>query len=139
MVGVPAIDAPAPGPSAASDAAGRGTSRILNLALIAITTATVAATLTWAYRNRIDRLRWAPVPAGALAAFEQCPDNLYNRYDEGGPLLWFAPGRKVFLDGRQDPLSCGSRAGDISGWRRGTGDYHAVVPHGTASTALTCR
>jgi hypothetical protein len=28
---------------------------------------------------------------------------MYNRYDEGGYLIWFAPGRKVFLDGRQDP------------------------------------
>jgi hypothetical protein len=28
---------------------------------------------------------------------------LYNRYDEGGDLIWFAPEHPVFLDGRQDP------------------------------------
>ena len=33
----------------------------------------------------------------------RCRGNVYNRYDEGGYLIWFAPGRKVFLDGRQDP------------------------------------
>ena len=129
MVGVPALThllpvrARRPIPPAAERP-------ILNLALIAITTATVTATLTWAYCNRIDRLRWAPVPAAALAALAQCPDNLYNRYDEGGPLLWFAPGRKVFLDGRQDPYPADLVLEHI-GMETGTGDYHAVFPrHG---------
>jgi hypothetical protein len=58
----------------------------------------------WAYVNRIPRLRWAPVPPDAIAALRQCPDNLYNRYDEGGYLIWFAPDRKVFIDGRLDPF-----------------------------------
>jgi hypothetical protein len=65
----------------------------------------VTSTLAWAYRNEIPRLRWSPIPAPALAALHLCPDNLYNRYDEGGSLLWFLPDRKVFLDGRQDPFS----------------------------------
>jgi hypothetical protein len=60
-------------------------------------------TVAWAYVNRIPKLRWAPVPEGALAALRDCPDNLYNRYDEGGYLLWFTD-RKVFMDGRQDPF-----------------------------------
>lgn len=63
----------------------------------------VVFTLASAYRNQWPRLRWTPFPTGALQALEQCPDNIYNRYDEGGPLLWFAQDRKVFLDGRQDP------------------------------------
>ncbi len=75
----------------------------LNLAVVVLAAVAVTWTLGAAYRNGSDRLRWTPVPAGALAALEKCPDNLYNRYDEGGPLIWFAPGRKVFLDGRQDP------------------------------------
>ena len=77
---------------------------MLNFALIACAVAAVAATLTWAYTTQLDRLKWHPVPDGALAALRQCPDNLYNRYDEGGALLWFAPERRVFLDGRQDPF-----------------------------------
>jgi hypothetical protein len=76
---------------------------LVNLALMCIGALAVALTLTSAYRNSWPRLRWTPVPSGALAALQQCPDNLYNRYDEGGFLLWFAPDRKVFLDGRQDP------------------------------------
>jgi hypothetical protein len=76
------------------------------LNMIVMTTAAVAVvgTVVWAYVNQIPRLRWTPVPSGALAALSQCPDNLYNRYDEGGYLLWFAPDRKVFMDGRQDPF-----------------------------------
>jgi hypothetical protein len=84
--------------------AGTETQRpLVNLALMCLGALAVALTLTSAYRNSWPRLRWTPLPAGALAALRQCPDNLYNRYDEGGFLLWFAPDRKVFLDGRQDP------------------------------------
>jgi hypothetical protein len=77
---------------------------LLNAAVMATAVAGVVGTLAWAYVNRIPKLQWAPVPAGALAALRECPDNLYNRYDEGGYLLWFAPDRKVFMDGRQDPF-----------------------------------
>jgi hypothetical protein len=49
------------------------------------------------------KLKWQPISGEALAALHSCPGNLYNRYDEGGSLLWFAPERKVFIDGRQDP------------------------------------
>jgi hypothetical protein len=75
----------------------------LNAAIAAIAAAGVAAALAWAYTNRIPKLRWDPIPAGAIAALRQCPDNLYNRYDQGGYLLWLVPERRVYLDGRQDP------------------------------------
>jgi hypothetical protein len=39
----------------------------------------------------------------ALAAVRACPERLYNRYDDGGYLIWFAPSRRVFVDSRQDP------------------------------------
>jgi hypothetical protein len=77
---------------------------LLNLAVLTTATVGVVATIVWAYANQIPKLRWTPVPAGALAALRECPDNLYNRYDEGGYLLWFSPDRRVFLDGRQDPF-----------------------------------
>jgi hypothetical protein len=48
-------------------------------------------------------LNWSPLPAASLSALDRCEGNLYNRYDEGGYLIWFAPRHKVFLDGRQDP------------------------------------
>jgi hypothetical protein len=87
-------------PKAAVAAEQRGS---VNLALMTCSALGVAITLTWAYLNEIPKLRWKPVPDLALAALQQCPGNLYNRYDEGGALLWFAPERKVFMDGRQDP------------------------------------
>ncbi len=76
----------------------------LNVAIAGTAIAAVIATVAWAYQHEIPRLRWQPVPARALAALHACPDNLYNRYDEGGELLWFAPARRVFMDGRQDPF-----------------------------------
>lgn len=98
---------------------------LLNLAIAATAAIAVAATLAWAYTNRIPRLRWAPVPAGALAALSQCPDNLYNRYDEGGFLLWFAQGRRVFMDGRQDPFPPALVLEHIR-METGTGDFREV-------------
>lgn len=89
------------GAPASAPATERG---VANLLVIASATVLVTATLTWAYVQRIPKLRWQPVPEQALAALETCPDNLYNRYDEGGSLIWFAPARRVFMDGRQDPF-----------------------------------
>jgi hypothetical protein len=87
-----------------SDGALQVERHLLNAAVMTIAALAVVVTIAWAYVNRMARLRWAPVPPGALMALQQCPDNLYNRYDEGGYLLWFAPDRKVFMDGRQDPF-----------------------------------
>ena len=77
---------------------------LLNAAIATTALATVLVLVAWAYAREIPRLRWRPVPVNALAALDDCPGNLYNRYDEGGELLWFAPTRRVFLDGRQDPF-----------------------------------
>jgi hypothetical protein len=77
---------------------------VLNAGIAVAALATVVFVVAWAYAREIPRLRWQPVPASALAALDDCPGNLYNRYDEGGELLWFAPSRRVFMDGRQDPF-----------------------------------
>jgi hypothetical protein len=76
---------------------------LVNLAFMAAALITVASTLAYAYAFQIPHLRWQPLPEALLQALRQCPDNLYNRYDEGGYLIWFVPSRRVFLDGRQDP------------------------------------
>ncbi len=82
--------------------------RPLMNAAFAITAVFVAsAAIAGAYRLRIDHLRWTPLPEASLRALRQCPGNLYNRYDEGGYLIWFEPDRRVFLDGRQDPYEPG--------------------------------
>jgi hypothetical protein len=49
-------------------------------------------------------LGWQPVLPETIAAIRSCPGRLYNRYDEGGYLIWFVRDRKVFIDSRQDPF-----------------------------------
>jgi hypothetical protein len=81
---------------------------------IATAAVVVAATVvTSAYVSRLARFHWTPLPAASIDALNGCHGNVYNRYDEGGYLIWFAPGRKVFLDGRQQ-----QRDGREGGWIR---------------------
>ena len=80
-----------------------GHRRRLNVALTAVAAVLVAGTVVYAYAKPIDHMRWTPLPEASLAALRGCRGNMYNRYDEGGYLIWFAPEHTVFLDGRQDP------------------------------------
>jgi hypothetical protein len=75
----------------------------LNGAITAVAGVLIVVTVAHAYAKPIDHMRWTPLPEASLAALRGCHGNLYNRYDEGGYLIWFAPEHKVFLDGRQDP------------------------------------
>lgn len=75
----------------------------LNGAVTAVAGALAVGGVAYAYAARVDHLRWAPLPDASLAALRSCRGNLYNRYDEGGYLIWFSPEHRVFLDGRQDP------------------------------------
>jgi hypothetical protein len=63
-----------------------------------------AVFITYAWSAPLPRLGWAPLPTGVVATIEKCPGPLYNRYDDGGALLWFMKSRKIFIDGRQDPF-----------------------------------
>jgi hypothetical protein len=77
---------------------------LMNAALVSAASLTVVLTLAYAYVFQIRHLQWNPLPKASLQALRLCPDNLYNRYDEGGYLIWFARDHLVFLDGRQDPF-----------------------------------
>jgi hypothetical protein len=102
MLALPAIAALMPVRHAAASATRAERTR-LN-AVLAVAAATLAlVAVAGAYRHRLPRLNWMPLPAASLTALDRCQGNVYNRYDEGGYLIWFAPGRRVFLDGRQDP------------------------------------
>jgi hypothetical protein len=74
-----------------------------NLALLAGVALLAAGAIAAAYRTGFARLGWHPVAPGAIAAVRGCDGPLYNTYNEGGFLLWFAPERPVFADSRQDP------------------------------------
>lgn len=75
----------------------------LNRALLAGMVVLAAAAIIHLFRLPHPRLGWKPMSPAAAAAVAACPDPLYNRYDDGGFLLWFVPGKKVFLDSRHDP------------------------------------
>jgi len=102
MLSLPAIAALLPGFPTARVASAPQRPR-LNFAFAAAAAALAAVVVAGAYHARPARFNWVPLPPASIAALDRCEGNLYNRYDEGGYLIWFAPGRKVFLDGRQDP------------------------------------
>ena len=75
----------------------------VNISAMAVVVGGAVFAIITAYRANSPHLRWTPLPVSSLEALRKCPNNLYNRYDEGGYLIWFAPERRVFIDGRQDP------------------------------------
>ncbi|HVH27886.1 MAG TPA: hypothetical protein VM818_14050 [Vicinamibacterales bacterium] len=76
---------------------------LLNTAILGFFGVVGVATVGYTWISQSPRLGWHPLPPQAITALEACPEPLYNRYDEGGYLIWFLPKRKVFLDSRQDP------------------------------------
>jgi hypothetical protein len=83
-------------------------------------TAWLVVALAWA--RPAPRLGWEPLPAAVIAAVDRCPANLYNRYDDGGYFVWFTPGQRVFLDGRQDPYPVDLIRDHLVEERRGLSD-----------------
>jgi hypothetical protein len=75
----------------------------LNLALLVGISALEAVGVLFAWQTSYQGLNWQPISAGALAAVRACPEQVFGRYSEGGPLLWFVPEKRVFSDSRQDP------------------------------------
>lgn len=75
----------------------------VNLALLAVAClgAIVMVPLRW--QTASGQLHWHPIDDEALRAVRGCDGPLYNQYNEGGTLIWFAPEKPVFIDGRQDP------------------------------------
>jgi hypothetical protein len=111
--------------------------------MTAVAAVLACGTVAYAYAKPIDHMRWAPLPQTSLTALRACPGNLYNRYDEGGYLIWFAPEHKVFLDGRQDPYPVDlvkeqvriETTGDFERVFRRYDIHCAYVPAGSVVTA----
>jgi hypothetical protein len=106
----------------------------------------VAAMLGWvgvSYADRDASLGWDPISEPIVSAVRSCPGPLYNRYDDGGYLEWFAPEVDVFVDSRLDPYplpflrahfaaeTSGDQSAAVAEW----GLRCAVLPPGSASTA----
>ncbi len=75
----------------------------VNAAIFTGLAAVALALVGAAYAVRLPWLGWQPIGRRVLAAVESCRAPLFNHYDDGGLLIWFAPDRPVFVDSRQDP------------------------------------
>jgi hypothetical protein len=75
----------------------------LNLALLAAISLVELAGVLAIWHDPPPRMGWRPMSAAAVAAVRACPGPLYNRFYDGGFLIWFVPERPVFIDNRQDP------------------------------------
>jgi hypothetical protein len=102
----------------------RAARTVLNAGILAVLAALSVAIVAYAWTTELPRLGWHPLPAEAASALASCPERLYNRYDEGGYVIWFVPGRKVFLDSRQDPYPPALVREQIDAER--SGDYRAL-------------
>ncbi len=91
-------------------------------------------------------LGWTPISPSAAAAVRGCRPPLYNTYADGGPLIWFVPEQRVFIDSRQDqyPIPFIQAASRVEE----TGDYKvlfaqwgiscaALPPHSPTVASLT--
>jgi hypothetical protein len=77
---------------------------LANLAVAAAVAIAGVALVASVWQHQPARLGWTPIPAGARAALDRCRGNLYNLYDNGGAIEWFAPATPTFIDSRQDPF-----------------------------------
>jgi hypothetical protein len=62
---------------------------------------------------------WRPLSAEIVRAIGACPEPVFNRFDDGGYLMWTMPQHKVFVDSRIEAYSADllrqSRLADVSG------------------------
>jgi hypothetical protein len=77
---------------------------VVNAGILLAAVLLAVSSVTYAWASEVPRLGWHPLPEQAIASLTSCPERLYNRYDEGGYVIWFVPGRKVFIDSRLDPF-----------------------------------
>jgi hypothetical protein len=88
-----------------------------------------------AWSQPVPRLGWTPVSEDLRRAVTDCPGRLYNRYDDGGYLIWFARDKKVFMDSRQDPYPEDIVHGHIQ--LETSGDYKEIFARYDIGCALT--
>jgi len=107
----------------------------LNLALVVLMLVGATAAIAVSWRAPLPRLGWQPITPPAVAAIRDCGGPLYNRYNEGGYLIWFVPEVPVFIDSRQDPYPAALLTADIEAEK--TGEYRTLFArHGVRCAAL---
>jgi hypothetical protein len=76
----------------------------LNVALLIAIALVELCGVLFLWQNPPPRLGWQPMSSGAIAAVRSCPERIYNRFYDGGFLIWFVPDKLVLIDNRQDPF-----------------------------------
>jgi MFS family permease len=102
----------------------RDDASVLHGAILALVTVVAVVWVGAAWAAPSAALDWGPLPASAVAAVRACDGPLYNRFDDGAYLLWFAPGVPVFIDSRVDPYPDDLLREHIRA--EATGDYRAT-------------
>jgi hypothetical protein len=100
LLALPAISRMIPLPALVQR--GRKEHARLNAALVTACVLAVAVTVAREWSRPAPRLHWDPISARVVEAIQGCPGRLYNRYDDGGYVIWFAR-IPVYADSRQDP------------------------------------
>jgi hypothetical protein len=104
LVATPAISALARSPTATRQRTRATSERTgLNAAILGLAATIAGFGVALAWSEQIPPLGWQPLSPAAIGAISACPDPIYNTYEGGGALIWFVPGKKVFIDNRQDP------------------------------------
>jgi hypothetical protein len=90
------------------------------------------------------RRGWQPLSPLVVDAVRRCPDPIFNQMEDGGPLMWFVPERRVFVDSRMEayPLQLlrRSRDVDLGGDHRALfSDYRIGCAIVTTGSALGAR
>ena len=76
---------------------------LLNAILLATCLLACTASVLRAWATPAPRLQWQPLSQRVVDGVRACPGRVYNRFDDGGYLIWFVPDVPVFVDNRQDP------------------------------------
>jgi len=93
-----AWEARRPAPARADDR------RILHSAAVLAMGVGASAWVIVSWASSDPALEWEPVPTAAADALRSCDQRIFNRFDDGGFLIWFAPDIPVFIDSRVDPF-----------------------------------
>ena len=115
----------------------------INLALLVGVSVMELAAVLFLWHVAYPGLGWQPISPGAVAAARACPAQLFGRYNDGGPLIWFVPDKRVFSDTRHDPypraITRESSSIEHGGPYRETfaryGIHCAILPVATAAAA----
>jgi hypothetical protein len=108
---------------------------VLNSVVLCAGAAVAVLFVAIAWRDPAPRMGWQPVAEDLRRAVTECPGRLYNRYDDGGYLIWFAREKKVFMDSRQDPYPEAMVHGHIR--LEASGDYQEMFARYDIGCALT--